>query len=91
MTAPASMPTATPSPGSHPQVNILPTPLNFMSWSPGQAGWRQIAQPISDMLSLIYAVESVSKDGARTLWAVTQVSYGLDGSATYSVRMARLS
>jgi hypothetical protein len=87
---PASAPTATPSPTNGAGIKEVRTPLNFMRWSPGQTGWRQIAQPITDSLSLIYAVESVSNDGARTLWAVTQTSVGLQ-SGTYSVRMARLT
>ncbi|HEY7021980.1 MAG TPA: sialidase family protein [Ktedonobacterales bacterium] len=89
-TSAVTVPTATPSPGIHPQVKTVPTPLNFMSWGPGQADWRQIAHPITDSFSLRYAVESVSKDGARTLWAVTELTYGVDG-ATYGVHMARLS
>ncbi|HEX3270037.1 MAG TPA: sialidase family protein [Ktedonobacterales bacterium] len=87
---PSGAATATPSPVSNGGVKAVRTPLNFMSWSSGQAGWRQIAQPVTDSLSLIYAVESVSKDGTRTLWAVTQLSVGISDS-TYGVRMARLS
>jgi hypothetical protein len=89
--------TATPSPATNGRGKVVPTPLNlptttlnFMSWSPGQAGWRLIAQPITDSLTQTYAVESVSKDGGRTLWAVTQTGVGAE-SATYRVSMAKLS
>jgi hypothetical protein len=45
----------------------------FLSWRPGQANWRQIAQPLEGdgTTDFIYAVEQYSQQGGHTLCAVT--------------------
>jgi hypothetical protein len=64
--------------------------FEFTNWLPAQGDWRQIAQPITGVTVIVYTIETVLQNGARTLWTAT-LSGGVNNGAPYSVRMAKLS
>jgi hypothetical protein len=82
--------TATPSPVGVSGGATSRPHADFTSWSPGQTGWRQIAQSLEGTDVVYAAVSHDAKNGTPLLWAVT-TSADVAGNATYSVRTVTLS